>query len=113
MFSAPRSVWSRARVASARAVSRSSATSPKMRSTAVNGSPAAGDYLVEMYPGATHDEKKEIIHSMLILDDTDALLGLMKQEEDPALKREMLQMLVMMGSEGIDEELFELLESEK
>ena len=44
---------------------------------------------------------------------TDALLGLMKQEEDPALKREMLQMLVMMGSEGIDEELFELLESEK
>ncbi len=80
---------------------------------AVNGSPEAADYLVEMYPGATRDEKEEIIHSMLILDDTDALVGLMKQEDDPGLKREMLQMLVMMGSEDIDDELFELLESDK
>lgn len=91
---------------------------PELRSTAVqmlavNGSSEAGEYLVEMYPGATRDEKQEIIHSMLILDDSDALVGLMKQEEDPALKREMLQMLVMMGSENIDDELFELLENEK
>ena len=66
-----------------------------------------------MYPGATREEKEEIIHSMLILDDTDALVGLMKQEDDPVLKREMLQMLVMMGSEDVDDELLELLETEK
>ena len=46
---------------------------------------------------------------MLILEDTGALLALMKEEEDPQLKREMLQMLVMMGSEDVDDELFELL----
>jgi len=91
---------------------------PDLRSTAVqmlavNGSPEAGDYLVEMYADATLDEKKEIIHSMLILDDSDALVSLMKQEDDPDLKREMLQMLVMMGSEEVDEELFELLEKDK
>ena len=80
---------------------------------AVNGSPEAAEYLVEMYPGASRDEKAEIIHSMLILDDTDALVELMKHEEDPQLKREMLQMLVMMGSEDVDDELFELLENDK
>ena len=50
---------------------------------------------------------------MLILEDTDALLALMKQEDDPGLKREMLQMLTMMGSDEVDGALFELLENEK
>jgi len=91
---------------------------PELRSTAVqvlaiNGSPEASDYLVEMYPGASRDEKTEIIHSMMILEDTDALVALMKQEGDPEMKREMLQMLAIMGSEEVDEELFELLESEQ
>lgn len=49
----------------------------------------------------------------MMLDDTEALLGLMKQEKDPEMKREMLQMLAVMGSEEVDEELFELLESEQ
>lgn len=91
---------------------------PELRSVAVqmlaiNGSPEATRYLVEMYPGATRDEKTEIIHSMLVLDDTDALLALMKQEEDSQLKREMLQMLSVMGSEEVDDALFELLEKEQ
>jgi HEAT repeat protein len=80
---------------------------------AIQGSGEASRYLVEMYPGATRDEKSEIIHSMLILEDSGTLLALMKQEDDPQLKREMLQMLVMMGSEEIDDELFELLEAEQ
>ena len=84
-----------------------------VQSLAIHGSPEAADYLVEMYPAADRDEKSEIIHSMLILDDADALLSMMKQEDDPELKREMLQMLVMMGSEDVDDELFELLESEQ
>lgn len=91
---------------------------PELRSTAVqmlaiNGSPEASNYLVEMYPGAARDEKTDIIHSMMILDDADALLALMKQEEDPQLKREMLQMLSVMGSEEVDDALFELLEKEQ
>lgn len=91
---------------------------PELRTTAVqmlaiNGSLEASRYLVEMYPGATRDEKSDIIHSMQILDDSDALLTLMKQEEDPGLKREMLHMLTAMGSEEVDDALFELLENEK
>ena len=34
-------------------------------------------------------------------------------EDDPGLKREMLQILVMMGSEDVDDELFEMLENEQ
>ena len=91
---------------------------PRLRSSAVQmlaigGSPEASDYLVDMYPGASRDDKINIIHSMMMLEDTDALVGLMKQEEDPGMKREMLQMLAVMGSEEVDEELFELLESEQ
>ncbi|MEE4216141.1 MAG: HEAT repeat domain-containing protein [Xanthomonadales bacterium] len=91
---------------------------PQLRSTAVqmlaiNGSPEASAYLVDMYPGATRDEKRDIIQSMLVLDDADALLALMKQEEDSQLKREMLQMLSVMGSEEVDDALFELLEKEQ
>ena len=80
---------------------------------AINGSPEAAKYLVDMYVDASQEDKSEIIHSMVILEDTDALLALMKQEDDQGLKREMLQMLTIMGSEEVDEALFELLEKEK
>ena len=80
---------------------------------AINGSPEAAQYLVDMYGESSREDKSEIIHSMVILEDTDALLALMKQEDDPGLKREMLQMLTVMGSEDVDEALFELLENEK
>jgi tetratricopeptide (TPR) repeat protein len=84
-----------------------------VQSLAINGSPEASRYLQEMYPKATDDEKAEIIHSMLIMEDSDALLALMKQEDDPRLKREMLQVLVVMGSEDIDDELFDMLEDDQ
>lgn len=84
-----------------------------VQALAINGSPEASAYLQQMYTGASHDEKAQIIQSMLILEDSDALLALMRQEDDAGLKREMLQTLVMMGSDDIDEELFELLESEQ
>ena len=76
-------------------------------------SPEASKYLLEMYADAPYEEKTEIIHSMLILEDSNALLSLMKQEDDPQLKREMLQILVVMGSDEIDDELFEMLETER
>ena len=47
---------------------------------------------------------------MMIMEDTEGLLSLLKQETDPELKREMLQMLTLMDSEESDQYLFEMLE---
>lgn len=49
----------------------------------------------------------------MIMDDTEGLIGLLKTETDPALKREMLQMLSHMDSEEADQYLFELLEKQQ
>jgi HEAT repeat protein len=77
---------------------------------AINGGKRAGDYLAELYPNAKREEKSTVIQSMMIMDDSEGLLQLLKQENDPELKREMLQMLTTMDSEVSDEYLFELLE---
>jgi len=77
---------------------------------AINGEEKAGDYLVDMYPAASREEKTAVIESMMIMDDTQGLLSLLKQESDPELKREMLQMLTIMDSEESDQYLFEMLE---
>lgn len=76
----------------------------------ISGGKEAADYLVKLYPQGSREEKTAVIESMMIMDDTEGLLGLLKQEQDPELKREMLQMLTTMGSEEADEYLFELLE---
>ena len=52
-------------------------------------------------------------HSILVSENAGGLLSLMKQETDPDMRREMLQMLMVTGSEDSDEYLFELLENEK
>jgi hypothetical protein len=66
--------------------------------------------LVSIYPTASREEKSAVIQSMMIMEDPDALLSLLKSEEDPELKREMMQMLTIMDSEEADEYLFEMLE---
>jgi HEAT repeat protein len=76
----------------------------------INGEEKAADYLVAMYPGASREEKSAVIQSMMIMEDTEGLLNLLKQESDPELKREMLQMLTIMDSEESDQYLFEMLE---
>ena len=53
-----------------------------------------------------------MIETLMIMEDTEGLLGLLKQETDPELKREMLEMLITMGSQETDEYMFELLENE-
>jgi len=77
---------------------------------AVNGGEDAADYLVKLYPNGSREEKSAVIQSMMIMEDSEGLLSLLKQETDPELKREMLQMLTTMDSEESDEHLFELLE---
>jgi HEAT repeat protein len=77
---------------------------------AVSGGEEAADYLVKLYPNGSREEKSAVIKSMMIMEDTEGLLSLLKQENDPELKREMLQMLTIMDSDVSDEYLFELLE---
>jgi len=78
---------------------------------AVSDDEDAAQYLVGLYPRASHTEKKAVIQSMMIMENVEGLIGLLKTETDPELKREMLQMLTIMDSEESDQYLFEMLEN--
>lgn len=78
---------------------------------AVSDDEDASEYLVELYPNGSHSEKMAVIQSMMIMDNVEGLISLMKTESDPELKREMLQMLTVMDSEEADQYLFEMLEN--
>lgn len=77
---------------------------------AVSDDDEAAEYLAGIYPGASRTEKEAIIQSMMIMENARGLIGLMKSETDPELKRQMLQMLTIMDSEESDQYLFEMLE---
>ena len=79
----------------------------------ITGDSKAGQYLVSIYPDVSRGEKGTIIEAMMIMDDARGLIGLLKTETDPALRREMMQMLTHMDSEEADEYLFELLEKNR
>lgn len=88
---------------------------PEMRAAAIQALAVSddsdgADYLLSLYPDGSHGEKEAVIQSMMIMDNTQGLIGLLKTETDPELKREMLQMLTLMESEEAEEYLFELLE---
>jgi len=90
---------------------------PEMRAIAIEtmaiiDDDQAGEYLVSVYPNSSYEEKEAIIHSMILMDSPKSLIGLMKTESDPGLKRQMMQMLTHMDSKEADEYLFELLEKE-
>ena len=78
---------------------------------AVSDDEDAAEYLVGIYPGASHTEKQAVIQSMMIMDNAEGLIGLMRTETDANLKREMLQMLTIMDSDASNEYLFEMLEN--
>jgi len=81
-----------------------------IQSLAISDGDEVADHLVSLYPKASREEKSAIIQSMMIMEDPEALLRLLKAEEDPELKREMMQMLTIMDSEEADEYLFDMLE---
>jgi HEAT repeat protein len=81
-----------------------------IQSLAISEGDGVTEKLVSIYPTASREEKSAVIQSMMIMEDPDALLSLLKSEEDPELKREMMQMLTIMDSEEADEYLFEMLE---
>jgi len=84
-----------------------------MEMLAVNGDKASAEYLVGLYPGGSQKDKTAIIQSMMIMDNAEGLIGLMKNETNPELKREILQMLAIMDSEESDEYLFKMLENKQ
>ena len=81
-----------------------------IQSLAISEGDGVAEKLVSIYPTASREEKSAVIQSMMIKEDPDALLSLLKSEDDPELKREMMQMLTIMDSEEADEYLFEMLE---
>jgi len=88
---------------------------PELKATAIEAlaiidDPETTDFLLKLYPQGSEDEKIAVIEAMLIQDNVQGLIGLMKQETDPELKREMLEALSSMDSEESDEYLFDLLE---
>jgi len=78
---------------------------------AVSDDKNSAEYLVGLYPEASREEKQAVIQSMMIMENVQGLIGLLKAETDPELRREMLQMLTVMDSEESDEYLFEMLEN--
>jgi len=89
-----------------------------LRITAINylgvaGDEPAGNYLDSLYSTGSKAEKSAVIQSMMIMDDTEGLINLMKQEKDPDLKRQILQMLTVMDSEESNQYLFEMLEKDE
>jgi len=82
-----------------------------IHSLSINGDSAGADYLVSLYPNGTRTEKSAIIESMMVMDNAQGLIGLLKQERDPKLRREMVQMLTVMDTDESSEYLFELLEN--
>jgi HEAT repeat protein len=88
-------------------------TDPQLKRQAIQmlGVMDANDSLLEIYPNASPEEKQAVIESMMIMENTKALVGLLEQETDPELKRQMLQMLAAIDSEESDEYLFRMLEN--
>ena len=81
-----------------------------IQALAISDDDTAAQYLVTLYPDGSREVKQAIIQAMMITENTEGLISLLKTETDPELKREMLQMLTIMDSEASDEYLFELLE---
>jgi HEAT repeat protein len=84
-----------------------------IESLAIDGGDDAAKYMVSIYPQGSLDEKQAIIQSMMIMESTEGLIGLLKNETDPERKREMLQMLAIMDSDESEQYLFDLLEKKQ
>lgn len=89
---------------------------PELRSAAIQmlaltDDQGAAQYLVTLYPDASREEKQAVIESMMITENAQGLVSLLKTETDPELKRQMLQMLTTMDSAESEQYLLEMLEN--
>ncbi len=90
---------------------------PKLREAAIEsiaiiGSGEARELLRGMYrPSAPGEEKEAIIEAMVIQDDAEGLISLLRRESDRELKRKIIQALSVIDTEEAQEYLFRAMES--
>lgn len=82
-----------------------------IHSLSINGNTAGVEYLLSLYPKGSHTEKTAVIESMMVMDSAPGLISLLGQENDPRLRRQMIEVLTVMDSAESNEYLFELLEN--
>ena len=81
-----------------------------LRSLGIMGSDAS-DVVAEIYPRLdTEMEKRAAIEALMIMDDGPGLRELYSQEEDPVLKRHIVQMLTVVGDEESMDVFLEILD---
>lgn len=81
-----------------------------IRSLGMNGSPKVGDALVSLYPGASDREtSRAVIRSLFMHNDATGLVSLARKEQDPELKRDLVQQLSLMHSKAATDYLLEIL----
>ena len=91
-------------------------TAPEIRQAALHGIAMDGGddsaaFLESVYKNTgSSEEKSTVIEAMMIMDDAEGLIRLLKQESDPEFKRQILQMMTIMDSEAAEQYLFEQLE---
>jgi HEAT repeat protein len=78
---------------------------------AISGDESTAEILVAYYAGSTRPARTAIIESMMMLDDARGLISLLKLEDDPELRKQMMEVLSVMDSEEANDYMFELLES--
>ncbi len=88
---------------------------PELRAEAIRGLGMAGvpspDFMVEVYKNERDRQIKEAaIHALSMAHEVDALIAIARDENVPELKREIVQMLALTGSEKATEYLMELLD---
>jgi HEAT repeat protein len=81
-----------------------------IRSLGMSGSPKVSAALVSLYPGASdRDTSRAVIRSLFIHNDAAGLVALARKEQDPELKRDLVQQLSLMHSPAATEYLMEIL----
>lgn len=68
--------------------------------------------LREIYPGANADDREQILSAMMIAEDVDGLVSLLKNADSREEQRQIVRMLALVDSDAADDYLFSLLEEE-
>ncbi len=84
-----------------------------IQNIAITDSDRAGEYLQKAYADAARQEKEAIISAMIVMDDAEPLIEMLKTERNRELKQRILQTLVMLDSDEATEYLLKALEEQR
>jgi HEAT repeat protein len=81
-----------------------------IHSLGITGGKRAGDVLVELYKANSDAEtRSQVVQALFIQGNDTAMIALARAEKDPAMRRELIQKLSLMGSKEAAEYMMELL----